>query len=55
MTKLEEYLDLERKMLEARAGNVMRLETEILDQMDVVWFELSEEDIAYLNSRPRLT
>lgn len=50
----ERYLALEKRMLEVRAaanGTPSRQEDQLLDVMDVIWRQLTDEEIEKLDNR----
>ena len=48
---LKEFLNLEKRMLhEAKLQNEQQVE-DLCDQLDTIWYKLSDEDINFLNSR----
>lgn len=50
---LDRYLELEKELLKAQKGypKAGGGEDKILDQMDRVWYTLTDEEIAFLNER----
>ncbi len=53
MSELQRYLDLEAKLLDWRKGHPEDTPEEdlILDEMDVVWWTLTDEQIAWIKRR----
>lgn len=49
MTNLEQYWELHNKLIEARAAGSD--EDSILDEMDIVWYKLSEEEQKEINEK----
>jgi hypothetical protein len=48
---LKQYLELEKQMMQADDSGDEELAEKLRDQIDPIWYQLSDEDINFLNSR----